>query len=643
MSFPRRGYATGSIFLFLWFLFSGELNVGGKLWLRTDSCAVGVDPSTLEVVLRAGNHPEMLVSAAQTNLGQVADLEQHANSATWRLPDRTVSLALKLEGGRLLVHLLATEPGEFIFPILPAVAAAKGWILPFFEGVYAPCGDARWETFLTNRAELNTTADLTMPFLGLDYGGWTLACILTNPFNNRLEFRRAPGQGLEARVTHQFTPNHAVKEFGVIFEAGTNSLVEPARLYRRWLIERGEWVGLKDKIAKTPEARRLLGAAHAYLWGNGVSTNMIQQLASAGFDRLWLGSDGWKGFIKRPETVAAAKQAGFLIGPYDSYHSIHRPGEPDTWETAQFDTALYETGAIVNADGTKRHGFKQKGFLLSPIAARPYVEKRVASLMAAFHANSWFIDCDGFGDYFDDYSVQHAATQQSDMQSRIARMAWIRDTFGAVIGTEGCFAGVAATVHFAHGVMTPVIGWGDSDLKNRQSKYWLGGYYPPEQPQVFFKPVPLKEEYRYIYFEPKFRLPLFQTAFHDSVVATHHWSFASLKARDEARAVDLLELLYQVPPLYHLNVAEFQKRREQIKRHYAFFSPLHRETALLSLVQFQWLNSEGTVQRAVFGDQVEVVANFGSADFQSGNAPVHPKSVLVRHRDSGEAQTYTPR
>ena len=140
------------------------------------------------------------------------------------------------------------------------------------------------------------------------------------------------------------------------------------------------------------------------------------------------------------------------------------------------------------------------------------------------------------------------------MQSRIARMAWIRDTFGAVIGTEGCSAGVAPAIHFAHGVMTPVIGWGDPDLSNKQSKYYLGAYYPPEEPQVFFKPVPLKEEHRYIYFEPRFRLPLFQTVFHDSVIATHHWSFASLKAQDQARTVELLELLYQVPPLYHLNL-----------------------------------------------------------------------------------------
>jgi hypothetical protein len=774
MSLPRWGFATGAIVLPFWLLSAGNLSASTELSIQNKVCAVAFDPATLAVKLRSGDHAAILVSAAQTNLGTVASLEKGAAKAQWSLPERKVSVTLELDGSRLLVHLLAEEPGQFTFPVIPATASARGWLLPFFEGVYAPCGDARWGSFLTNRGELDTTADLTMPFLGMDYGRATLTCILTNPFNNQLEFRRAPDQALQARLTHQFTRNHPVKEYGVVFEVsegGTNSLVEPARLYRQWLIQRGEFVSFQEKIHKTPEAGKLLGAAHAYLWGhelltqadvtewkalaqalksagdspspspgkriwslmkpeardfvtqliqaewpdtymksqiagdldrllrqrdlyeepawrtvaldpecaallksdpsklsqadlcrlnshllaaafpgllarpetwgNGTSPKMIQQLADAGFDRFWLGSDGWDSFVERPETVAAAKKAGFLIGPYDSYNSVHRPNEPDTWETSQFDAALYETGAIVKADGSKRRGFKQKGFMLSPDAARPYVEQRVSGLMAAFQANSWFMDCDGFGEYFDDYSDKHPATQQSDMQSRIARMAWIRDTYGAVIGTEGCSAGVAGTVHFAHGVMTPVIGWGDPDLSDKKSQYYLGSYYPPEEPRVFFKPVPLKEEYRYIYFEPRFRLPLFQTVFHDSVIATHHWSFASLKTQDHAKTVELLELLYQVPPLYHLNVQEFQRRKAQLKRHYEFFSPLHRETALLPMTGFQWLTPDGTVQRTSFGDKIEMVANFGSGDFRYGDTTLGKESILVARRDGGKTQVYS--
>src|ERR1039458_9303250 len=205
MIFSRWGVAAGAIALPLWLLFPGRLSAGTEPSIQNSVCAVAFDPATLAMKLRSGGYPAILVSAAQTNLGSVAALERSATRARWSLSDRKVAVTLELEGSRLLVHIVAEEPGEFTFPIISETASAKGWILPFFEGVYAPCGDAKWVSFLTNRGELNTTADLTMPFLGLDYGHTTLTCILTNPFNNQLEFQQAPGKGLEARLTHQGT------------------------------------------------------------------------------------------------------------------------------------------------------------------------------------------------------------------------------------------------------------------------------------------------------------------------------------------------------------------------------------------------------------------------------------------------------
>lgn len=637
----RNGSGRLAAFVAVVWLLARPAAAADRAWvLQAASGSLSVSPASLAMTFSPRGQGRMALSLGLTNLGPVANFAATSNQARWRLPERDVEVALELSDQGLLVHITSDRPGEFAFPVVPETAATKGWILPLFEGVYVPAGDRHWSSFLTNHGDMNTTADFTLPFIALDYGGATLTCIISNPFNNRVGFARSDDGHLKARLTHEFTRNHPIKEYAVLFRIGNGSPIAPALAYRDWLVSRGEFVSLRDKIRKTPAAGKLLGAAHAYLWGNGLSPEMIRRLAEAGLDRLWLGSASWDGFVNRPETVAAAKEAGYLIGPYDSYHSIHHPKEAGTWETAQFDLKLYETGPIVNPDGTRRHGFKGKGYLLSPEAARPYVEKRVSGLMEAFHANSWFIDCDGFGEFFDDYSPAHSATQQSDMQARIARMAWIRDTFGAVIGTEGCSAGVAPAVHFAHGVLTPVIGWGDPDLKDKHSPYYLGRYFPPNEPQVFFKPIPIKEEYRYLYFEPRFRLPLFQAAFHDSVIATHHWSFGSFKTRDQARTVELLELLYNVPPLYHLNLQEFDRRKTAIKRHYDFFSRLHRQLALLPLTHFQWLTRDHLVQRATFGDEVDLVANFSAADFHFENAAVGSKTVLAKWRKTGRTEAY---
>ena len=118
MSFSRWGGAAGTIVLPVLLLFAGRMYAGTELSIQNSGCTVAFDPATLAVKLRCGDYPAMLVSTAQTNLGTVAALERSATRAQWSLPDRKVAVALKLEGSRLLAHILAEEPGEFTFPII---------------------------------------------------------------------------------------------------------------------------------------------------------------------------------------------------------------------------------------------------------------------------------------------------------------------------------------------------------------------------------------------------------------------------------------------------------------------------------------------------------------------------------------------
>ena len=382
---------------------------------------------------------------------------------------------------------------------------------------------------------------------------------------------------------------------------------------------------------------------HPDEWGDGLSVKLLERFAKNGLDRLWLGADSWQDGFRHPAAVAKAKELGYLVGPYDSYHSIHHPDEKTTWETAQFDLSLYERGAIVNIDGRKSKGFKQKGHHLSPLVAQPYVERRVNGIVAQMPTafNSWFIDCDAYGELFDDYAPSHPATQLDDMNARLARMAWIRDTHDMVIGSEGGSAYAAATIHFAHGMMSPVIGWGDPDMKDKNSPYYIGGYWPPEAPAVHVKQVPLKERYFYLYYDPRFRLPLYQIVFHDSVVTTHHWGYSSLKFKNAVETVAFLELLYNVPPLYHLNTARFSKHKDWIKRHYAFFSPLHREIGGQPMTDFEWLTEDKLVQRTVFADTVEIFANFGTESFAGKDVVVLGRSVLARWIETGKIELFS--
>jgi len=742
--------------------------------LKEGDWTVHVDPRSLRVTASVDGHGQVELSAGQGDLGPVEGLRCSDREAAWQFTEGGVCVLFRLDGDGLSAQFASEGPGRFTWPILRGEWPCRAYVLPLFEGSYVPADSAEWRDLLDRRLPASTMEGLSMPFWGVDCGDRSLTYIFTNPFDNELSLAgEGPGVGL--KLTHHFKPNWATKEYGVLIRLGGPSPVEPARQYRRWLTERGEFVTLRQKMRQVPDVEKLLGAAHVYLWGSdllsrhdvldwqgltgdisahaegrrlspgkrvwdlldaetreavreastmkrpylyarrqlaaalsdvlerrdfyeqsawqgiglpaeatkllregiaglsdvrlrrlnclllaaafpgrlapvdrwgdGLSVKMMERFAEADMDRLWLGLSDWDGAFNHPQAVRKASDLGYLIGTYDSYHSIHHPQEADSWPTAQFDLDLYETGPIVRADGTKKPGFQKKGYALSPIAASPYVEARVNRLMAAFPEplNSWFIDCDAYGELFDDYSELHAATQRDDMQARLDRMAWISDMHGLVIGSEGGAAYSVPTIHFAHGMMTPVFGWADADLRsNKESEFYLGAWWPPDAPAVFVKQVPLKPLYRTLCYDPRFRLPLYEMVFHDSVVATHHWGSASLKFGDQVDTVELLELLYNVPPLYHMNLEEFEKHRDRIKAHQAFFSPLHRELGLLPMTDFEWLTPDRMVQRTVFGDGTEMVANFTGDGFVYGGAIIPPRSVLAKQPSPGRTGIYTP-
>jgi len=185
-------------------------------------------------------------------------------------------------------------------------------------------------------------------------------------------------------------------------------------------------------------------------------------------------------------------------------------------------------------------------------------------------------------------------------------------------------------VVFAHGIETPVMGWGDSDLqKNASSPFFLGGWYPPEAPTLFFKQAPLKEPYRTIYLSPRTRLPLYQAAFHGSVIASHHWLFDQLKIANAMADRAIAQQLYNVPALFHLNTATLAERLPALLRHDAFFRPVHAQLAGKTLERFDWLSDDRLVQQTRFSDGTRLIANFDAAPRRAGDVELPPQSVVA--------------
>lgn len=376
-------------------------------------------------------------------------------------------------------------------------------------------------------------------------------------------------------------------------------------------------------------------------WGDGLSTSLLDSLHDAGIERALLLLSDLYGRSLRPDVLAHAGKLGFLIGPYDSYHSVHSPtaGPDDTWETAQFDAAAYQQGRVINADGSEHGGFKGRGYHFSPQAAWPYVQERVNRIVQQAPYSAWFLDCDATAEGFDDFSRDHPATKNEDTRLRRQRLAWLESEHELVVGSEGGSVLFADVIHFAHGAHTPYLGHLSPSFKDAKSPHYLGRFYPPDSPEHSFKPVTIPPALKMPYFDPTVRIPLYQAALGDEVIATHHWSFDSLKLKEVEKTRELMEILYLVPPLYHLNRETWPKRRERILRHLAFWGPLHRELATAPLTRFAYLGKDRLVQRTTFRPktgEVTITVNFGEKP-QAGYAPY---SATVRGSISAPQPVY---
>ena len=354
-------------------------------------------------------------------------------------------------------------------------------------------------------------------------------------------------------------------------------------------------------------------------WGDGASIPLLEALHQSGLEHALVVLSDLYSKAPRPDVAKRATELGFLFGPYDAYHSVHSPqaGPNQTWETAQFDEAGFETGRIVNADGTGSKGFRGTGFHFSPQAAWPYVQERVQTILRQVPYTAWFLDCDATGEWFDDYNPLHPASRVDDMNLRRQRLRWLGQEQKLVVGSEGGSVLVSDVVVFGHGVHTPYIGHLDPAFRDTNSPYYLGRYWPPDTPEGSFKPVPIAPSLVMPFFDPRCRVPLYEAALGDEILVTHHWSFDSLKFSDIAATRELQEILYMVPPMYHLNRETWPKRRKQIIRHQAFWGPIHRQLATACLTRFEWLSPDRLLQRTTFhteAGEVTITVNFATSE-----------------------------
>lgn len=382
----------------------------------------------------------------------------------------------------------------------------------------------------------------------------------------------------------------------------------------------------------------------AALWMNASTTDLLHEMKEGGIEHAWIGLNSWEQAYAKPELVDTASEQGYLIASYDSYHSIHEPGK-EQWITAKFDDpTLYEDGTVTDRDGNKVSGFKNVGRKLNPALSLPSVKNRMESIMAnQLPFNSWFIDCDATGEIYDDYTPSHITTQEEDLAARLERMAYIRDQYNLVIGSEGGHDFAASDIAFAHGIELKSFSWMDDDMKsNKDSEFYIGKYYNPNGgvAEHFSKRIPVKNKYYAVFADPVYDIPLFKLVYNDSVITSCHWDWSTFKIVGATADRMIREVLLNVPPLYHLDADEWSEYKEDIISHQTVWSDFSQKAITREMVDFKYLAADGSVQKTVYGTSLSAVANYSDTPFHYEGNDIPPHSVLIS--EDGENTVYTP-
>lgn len=588
------------------------------LWLSAVACLAQephldgwtalVDPATLTIRMRIGSG-EILLASGST-----------------RLSDHGLTARLTPKGRRLHIRIESAKEQSFDWPRSGVDSQLKALILPEGEGLFLPMDDATWRRRVAGRC-YSAHGDLSLPIWAFQAGSRTIT--YHSPTDIRTELcLEDRNKRLEAVGRHQFLDRDHRPAYEVEIWPGGASPIDPAREYRAGL----QIPTLSDKMKASPGLEKLMGAIHMYVWGDGRNKEFLTDLKKAGVKRAWIGYDQNPPTEKYPVDkvyLDTAKAAGYLAGPYGTFNNAQDPRTSEDY-VSRWPGTIFPDGCVAAADRKPLKGFAGRGCELSSEALELLGRKPIAARLdeqLRLGPNSYFLDVDAFGELHDDFAPAHPMTQHKDRDNRLARMRDIRAR-GIVLGSEHGASWAVPVIDFGHGslsVQNQVL-W---SMGKSVGKQW-GGWWPAQRPAKFFRPVEAEAEFAAAKFDPVFRIPLYEAAFHDAVVSTDRWDLPMAKVPSLMKRRLLLELLYGSPSIWAMDRRQLREHAPLLTKLAAFFEPLHREIGAQPLTAFEWLTEDKLVQRTRFGTDATVTANFGTELYQGAETGVNGGCVEAK-------------
>lgn len=576
-----------------------------------------INPSTLAVsVIPENSSEKIVITQGNALFGETTDLQYNSENAQWYYPRLKILVKVDVDTQGLRFLFKSTEEQNFQWPTEGLTQQATALIIPDGEGLYVPNRDPFWLKEFKKYPSLS----LSIPFWAIQHAKHTISTIMNeHDTDTDTQVKQTQGQ-LYLSNTHRFLKRDHFPPYEILLHVTGSSPIDPALDYRHQLIEKNKFVSLNQKILENANVNKLLGAFHVWVWGDGKSVEMLDEFDALGIKHLWIGYDATpipNGINVDKTYVRTAENLGYLVAPYDSFDNAQNPTFSDSI-TSNWPNHFWPNACIHSPNGTILRGFGNRGCYLSAEALRlrEEKEKNIAhhiDVMIAKGDNSLFLDCDAANPLYEDYSKQHPMTRLQDLEDRLERMRYISSTKKLVLGSETGLSWANPVIAYNNGAFLtfPEAFW--PCLKNKKQ---FGTWWPNEAPTIFFKSYNASPEFIQASYDPRYRLPLYEAVFHDSVISTDRWELNELKITNLIQTKSLLQNLYNIPPIWVLDQKTLKEHKNYFTAYYQFFSPLHHMAGLEPLTRFTWLTKNHLIQQTQFGNRLILTANFSKREYE---------------------------
>ncbi|MGA9657546.1 MAG: glycoside hydrolase [Asticcacaulis sp.] len=602
------------------------------LTLQAGTIRYLVDPATLKIDAQPDEGPVIQVMPALYSPETTAPVKDDAGWH-WVSADGQ-SITLSPEGNAL--HLTIKAPNDSKLDWALPAASTGTWLIPDGEGMAFKADDAFWQSAYHHRHCLGGTTLLSFP--AWSYLTQTHAVTYALGDGLQSELCLHDDKGLQASLMHEF--NEGATKLDILFAIEAPDPLAPALFYRQYMKTHGQFKSFADKAV--PDLPRLFGAVQAYVWGDGRDLTFLDDLKSLGIAHIVLSYDqdpnSGQPHLVGPAYPKKAYNQGYLAGPYEAFDN-GQPSKTADAPSARWPDDLYPSGCIHDKAGVAKTGFANRGCYMSSAAIAGHPGPFIPASRYAAHikdgASEVFVDVDAFGDFFHDDSPDHPMTMTQDRANRLARLGLGIHTYKLVLGSENVTAWSSPVAHYSHGTAQAHVSafWPILGDKKR-----FGGWWPPEAPPLFFAPfTPTPDEARLL-FGSADRLPLFEAAFHDSVVATDRWELSLSKIKGMERTRFARALLYGTPTLWNLNRKELARVGIWLKAAHDDFITAHGTDTPVALTGFHWLTDDRLVQQTSWADGRVLIANFSTIPWQG----LGPDCVRVNRPDTAPVDLCPP-